>query len=183
MWRAALIAAAAAALAGCGGGDRVEGPPPAAPASITLRSPAFADGATIPRRYSCDGAEVSPPLRWSGVPAGARSLALLLEDPDAPGGTFVHWTLYGLAPGTRALAEGKVPPGARQGENSSGDDAYGGPCPPAGKGAHRYVFTLYALRGGALPEAGAAPADVRAAIAGLALARGTLTGRFARPEG
>jgi Raf kinase inhibitor-like YbhB/YbcL family protein len=180
VWRAALIAAAAAALAGCGGGDRVEGPPPAAPASITLRSPAFADGAAIPERYSCDGAGVSPPLRWNGVPAGARSLALLMEDPDAPGGTFVHWTLYGVAPDARGLAEGKAPAGARQGENSFGDSAYGGPCPPQGKGAHRYVFTLYALRDTALPNAGASPEDVRAAIAGHALARGTLTGRFAR---
>ncbi len=180
MWRATRIAAAAAALAGCGGGDRVEGPPPAAPASITLRSPAFADGAAIPRRYGCDGEDISPPLRWSGVPGDARSLALLMEDPDAPGGTFVHWTLYALPPGTRALAEGKVPASARQGENSFGDRAYGGPCPPEGKGPHRYVFTLYALRDGALPDAGAAPADVRTAIAGNALACGTLTGRFAR---
>ena len=180
MRRAALIAAAVAALAGCGGGDRVEGPPPAAPASITLRSPAFADGATIPKRYGCDGDGVSPPLAWTGVPASAHSLALLMEDPDAPGGTFVHWTLYGLRPGTRRLAEGKLPAGARQGENSFGDRAYGGPCPPEGKGAHRYVFTLYALRDTALPDPGAKPGAVRAAIAGHALARGTLTGRFAR---
>ena len=180
MRRAALIAAAVAALAGCGGGDRVEGPPPAAPVSITLRSPAFADDATIPKRYSCDGNGVSPPLAWTGVPAGARSLALLMEDPDAPGGTFVHWTLYSLPPGTRRLAEGKVPAGARQGENSFGDSAYGGPCPPEGKGAHRYVFTLYALRDTELPDAGAKPEAVRGAIAGHALARGTLTGRFAR---
>src|SRR5919198_755927 len=110
----ALLAlpALALALAGCGGGDRVEGPPPRAPDRITVTSPAFKDGATIPKRYSCDGANVSPPLRWRRVPGDARELALLVEDPDAPGGSFVHWVLFKIAPGLHGLAEGDEPNGA-----------------------------------------------------------------------
>src|SRR5919198_2741869 len=138
----ALLAlpALALALAGCGGGDRVEGPPPRAPDRITVTSPAFKDGATIPKRYSCDGANVSPPLRWRRVPGDARELALLVEDPDAPGGSFVHWVLFKIAPGLHGLAEGEVPNGTRQAKNSAGDDKWAGPCPPGGDPPHHYEF-------------------------------------------
>jgi Raf kinase inhibitor-like YbhB/YbcL family protein len=169
----------AAALTACGG-DTVEGPPPSAPDRIRVASPAFPPGAAIPRRFTCDGEGVSPPLRWSGVPAETRSLALLLEDPDAPDGTFVHWTLFALAPSTTGLREGEVPAGAREGENSFGDGGYGAPCPPKGDQPHRYVFVLYALRSAPELDAGASPEQVRAAIAERALARGELTGRAAR---
>jgi Raf kinase inhibitor-like YbhB/YbcL family protein len=179
---AAIGAAVVAVLAGivaCGG-DTVEGPPPAAPDRITLTSPAFAPGAEIPRRFTCDGEELSPPLRWRGVPAGTRSLALLLEDPDAPDGTFVHWTLFAIAASSTGLGEGETPASAREGKNSFGDRGYGGPCPPEGDPPHRYVFTLYALRATPELEAGAAPGQVRDAIAEHALARGQFTGRYER---
>jgi Raf kinase inhibitor-like YbhB/YbcL family protein len=168
------------ALAGCGGGDRVSGPPPAAPDRITVTSPAFRDGGTIPKRYSCDGEQVSPPLRWSGVPPDGRELALLVEDPDASGGTFVHWVLFKLPPSLNGLAEGKVPNGARQGENSAGKSAWAGPCPPGGDAPHHYEFTLYALRTPLDQPDGAAADAVRSAVAHSALARGQLVGRFGR---
>jgi Raf kinase inhibitor-like YbhB/YbcL family protein len=165
-------------MAACGGGDTVEGPPPAAPDQVRLTSPAFEDGAPIPSRFTCDGEEVSPPLAWSDVPAEARSLALLVEDPDAPGGTFVHWTLYAVSPDAGGVEAGRLPDGAREGENSFGDSGYGGPCPPEGDEPHRYVFTLYALRSDPGLDAGASPDEVREAVADAAIARGQLTGRF-----
>jgi Raf kinase inhibitor-like YbhB/YbcL family protein len=174
------LSALGLALAGCGGGDRVSGPPPSAPERITLTSPAFKAGGTIPKRYTCDGRQVSPPLRWKGVPRAARELALLVEDPDAPGGAFVHWVLFKLGPGLRGLAEGKVPNGARQGENSAGDDGWAGPCPPGGATPHHYQFTLYALRTTLDQPDGAGADAVRAAVAAAALARGRLVGRFGR---
>jgi Raf kinase inhibitor-like YbhB/YbcL family protein len=178
---AALLAlAATAAAAGCGGGDTVKGGPPAAAGTIRLTSAAFPAGATMPRRYTCSGDDVSPPLAWSGVPSGARSLALLVEDHDAPGGTFVHWTLWDLPPRTTALAADTVPPGAKEGKSSFGKEGYGGPCPPKGDQPHHYNFLLYALRARLGLAAGASPGDVRSAVAKQALARGTLTGRFGR---
>lgn len=113
-------------------------------AAFVLSSPAFAQGEPLPARYTCDGRNVSPPLRWTAPPRGAVSLALMVTDPDAPGGAFVHWRLTGIPPATRAL-----PAGSRAGgRNSFGKTGYGGPCPPRGQ-AHRYVFELRALgRGG-----------------------------------
>jgi Raf kinase inhibitor-like YbhB/YbcL family protein len=101
---------------------------------------------TVPARFTCDGADVSPPLEISGVPASARALAISVVDIDAPGGSFAHWLLYGLPTSLRTVGEGKVPSGAKQGLNSTGKRAYKGPCPPEGSGSHQYVFTLYALR-------------------------------------
>ena len=148
--------------------------------TITLRSPAFADGDTIPGVYTCDGDDVSPPLEWSGVPSDAAELAVLVEDPDAPGGTFVHWTLYGLDAGLRALPAAAVPTNATEGANSRGEHGWTPPCPPEGDSPHRYVFTLYALRAPSGLEAHAAPEDVRSAVAAGATARGQLVGRFGR---
>jgi Raf kinase inhibitor-like YbhB/YbcL family protein len=158
----------------------VEGPPPTAPDRITLASTAFRDGDTIPKLYSCDGDDVSPPLSWTDVPEEARELALLMEDPDAPGGTFVHWVLFKIAPDREEIADAELPQGARQGENSRGDAGYAGPCPPEGDEPHHYEFDLYALSKPIdLPD-GASADDVRAAIEASAIARGTLTGRFGR---
>jgi Raf kinase inhibitor-like YbhB/YbcL family protein len=168
------------ALAGCGGGERVSGPPPAAPDSITLTSPAFKNGGTIPKRFSCDGEQLSPPLRWRGVPNAARELALLVEDPDASGGTFVHWVLFKLPPSLDGLAPDTVPNGARQGTNSAGKSSWAGPCPPAGDAPHHYEFTLYALRRPLGQPDGADADAVRSAVAATALARGQLVGRFGR---
>jgi len=167
-------------VAGCGGGDKAVEPAPDAPPGIELTSSAFAAGQPIPAKYSCDGKQTSPPLAWADVPAGTKSLALLMEDPDAPSGTFVHWTVYGIPATARSFDEGKVPSGAEQGENSFGDDRYGGPCPPEGDQAHHYEFNLYALRADLGLEGGANPDEVRAAIKKQALARGRLIGTFKR---
>ena len=162
-------------LAGCGGGDTVEGPAPSAPDRLQLSSPAFKDDAALPKRFSCDGDDSPPPLRWTQPPPQTRSLALTVEDPDAPGGTFVHWTVYGIDAAAR-----EVPADAREGENSFGKQGYGGPCPPKGDKAHRYVFTVYALKTEPSLAAGASPEEVRKAVAETAIAQGRLTGRFKR---
>ena len=168
-------------VAGCGGGgDKAVGPAPDAPPRIDLTSTAFEAGGRIPAKFTCSGAEISPPLAWADVPAGTRSLALLVEDPDAPGGTYTHWTVYGIPPTVRKFAQGKAPSGSSQGENSFGDDRYGGPCPPKGDAAHHYVFILYALRADLGLDAGAKPDEVRAAIKKQAVARGRLIGTFKR---
>jgi Raf kinase inhibitor-like YbhB/YbcL family protein len=175
----APAALAALAIAGCGGGgDKPSEPLPKASASISLTSPAFRNGGTIPKRYTCSGDDVSPPLRWSGVPQGARELDLLVEDPDA--GRFVHWTLLGIPPTLTRIEEGRPPAGTVETENGFGDRRWGGPCPPEGKGPHRYVFALYATNARLGLDANASSDDVRAALARHGLARGTLTARFSR---
>jgi Raf kinase inhibitor-like YbhB/YbcL family protein len=164
-----------------GGAGRSSGSgSPSARTVLGLSSPAFLNGSSIPRRYTCDGEDVSPPLAWTRVPARARSLALLVEDRDAPGGTFVHWSVYDLVRGSSGLDAGRVPPGGAEGENSFGRPGYGGPCPPPGDPAHRYVFSLYALGEEPGLPPGANPATVRAAIAGHTIAAGTLTGLYRR---
>ena len=110
---------------------------------MKLTSPAFGDGPPIPARYTCDGENVSPELRWSDVPDDTSSLALTCEDPDAPRGTFTHWVIWNLDPTEGGIPAGDVPKGARQGRNDFGHVGYGGPCPPIGN--HRYFFKLYAL--------------------------------------
>jgi Raf kinase inhibitor-like YbhB/YbcL family protein len=177
---AAIASAALALLGGCGSAEKVSGPPPPAPPTIELRSSAFAAGAQIPKRYTCNGEDVSPPLRWSKVPRGARALALLVEDPDAPGGTFEHWALFDVDPSVSNLRAGAVPSGAEEGDSSFGSPGYKGPCPPKGNAPHRYVFSLYALRSPLRLPRGAEPKRVRAAVAEAALARGELVGRFGR---
>ena len=117
--------------------------------ALTMSSPAFSDGGRIPERYTRDGANVSPPLRWAGVPDGAKSLALVVEDPDAPSGTFHHWAVFNIRPDTARLEEaesGKPGPEAlRQGKNDFGNAYYDGPEPPRGHGVHHYHFRLAAL--------------------------------------
>jgi Raf kinase inhibitor-like YbhB/YbcL family protein len=174
---AALVACAV--LAGCGE-DTVTGPPPEAPATIRLTSAAFEDGGSIPKRFTCDGDDVSPPLSWAAVPTGAKALALVVEDPDAPDGTFVHWILLDIPPREQAIAAGDTPTGARATVNSFGDRGYGGPCPPKGDDPHRYRFLLYALKAELRLDRDASPADARAAIGDAALASGRLTGRYGR---
>jgi len=170
------LLAAIAALSACGGDEAAE---PEVPPSIELASSAFDAGAPMPRRFSCDDSELSPPLTWRKVPAGAKSLALVMEDPDAPNGTFVHWTVFKIPPDAREFLEGEAPKGALEGENSFGDVGYSGPCPPEGK-AHRYVFSIYALHADLGLERGAKPDEVRDASDEHALARGQLIGTFKR---
>ena len=176
--RLAWLLALACLLAGCGGGKKASAPPPAAPAQITLSSPAFAANATIPTRYTCSGAGASPPLRWSGVPSGTRELTLVVEDPDA--GNFVHWIVLRIPPATKEIPAGQPPAGSVETKNSFGKRGWGPPCPPKGKAAHHYVFALYATRAPLGLDAGASPDDVDKALQRTALARGTLTATFGR---
>jgi Raf kinase inhibitor-like YbhB/YbcL family protein len=171
---------AALALAGCGGSNARTATTPitarTAPVTIKLSSPAFRAGGTIPTRYACPG-NTSPPLRWSGIPAGTRELALEMIDIDAPGGPFVHWALARIAPTSVGLRAGEsAPPGALVGRNSAGAIGYYGPCPPPGK-AHRYVITLLALK----EASGLKPAFAAGALpTSRALAIAQLTGTYAR---
>src|SRR6476661_7831711 len=169
-----------AAVTGCGGGGGGAAKAPDVSSTIALRSPAFADGAAIPARYSCTSVGKSPPLLWSGVPTSARELALVVEDPDAPGGDYVHWVLFHLPPGLRRLPAGSTPDAAREAINSAGRTAWAPPCPPAGDKPHRYEFTLYALKAPLELPDGSKGDAVRGAIAREALVQGRLTGRFGR---
>lgn len=153
-------------------------------AKLRIESTVFEEGGTIPKKYTCDGENISPPLSWSTPPEGTKSLALICEDPDAPGGIFVHWVLFGLSPDISALPEGvpgqeTVLGGARQGTTSFGRIGYGGPCPPSGP-AHRYVFTLYALDFQPPLHARATKQEVLQAMEGHSLAQGQLMGRYSR---
>lgn len=148
--------------------------------SIELRSPEFDDGGTIPERYSRAGDDLFPPLQWSGVPSVTRQLALTVQDPDAPDGTFVHWVVAGIDPGLDRRDAGELPEGAAEGRNDFGEVGYGGPQPPEGDPPHRYVFTLLALDDDVQLSPGAEPAAFHDAVQGKELARGQLTGRFAR---
>jgi Raf kinase inhibitor-like YbhB/YbcL family protein len=170
-------------LAGCGDDpkkDDLGEPAPTAPEQIRLTSPFFGKNDTIPTRFTCDGEEVSPQLDWSDVPADAEELALLVTDPDAPGGDFVHWTVYGIHPLAKNLNENGLIKGAREGENSAGKQGYAGPCPPEGDDPHRYVFALYALEAKSGLASGASPAEVRAALDRSAIARGQLIVKYGR---
>jgi Raf kinase inhibitor-like YbhB/YbcL family protein len=168
-------ALAALLLAGCGGSHEAAAPArDDTPQTLELSSPAFADGAAIPRENSCDGKGAPPPLAWTGVPRSARELVLVVEDPDAPGGTFVHWTAFGIP------AEAKtMPADPAGGENSAGEQGWTPPCPPGGK-PHHYVFTLYALGEPSGLQPGASAKDVRAVLSRNPLARGRLTGTYQR---
>jgi Raf kinase inhibitor-like YbhB/YbcL family protein len=137
-----LLVAALAACSSSHPSKKPAAPGAAAPTTITVTSTAFREGATIPAAYTCKGAGTSPPLAWSGLPSSARSVALVVDDPDAPNGTYTHWVLWDIPTGTTSIAEGAVPPGARQGTNSGGHRGWDGPCPPSG--THHYRFTVYA---------------------------------------
>ncbi len=153
--------------------------------AFELRSDAFSNGARIPARHTCDGEDRSPALRWNAPPPDTAAFALIVNDPDAPVGDWVHWVLYDLPPETRALPQG-IPPtgvlgsGAKQGLNDFKRLGYGGPCPPRGDGPHRYVFTLYALDAPLGLKAGLTRADVLAAMRGHILETATLTGTYER---
>ena len=153
--------------------------------AFTLTSTAFRDGAAIPVKHTCDGGDVSPPLAWSGAPAGTRCFALIADDPDAPAGSWVHWVVYNLPAAVSELPENvaKVEAldlaGARQGRNDFRRPGYGGPCPPPGP-AHRYFFTLYALDAPLTLKAGAQSKDVGTAMQGRVLGSAQLLGTYAR---
>jgi Raf kinase inhibitor-like YbhB/YbcL family protein len=199
--RATLPAAGVAACLilsmslGCGGRDPLPPEDPNMP-TIKLRSSAFTEGDMIPEKFTCDGADHSPPLAWSSVPDSARSLVLICDDPDAPRGTWSHWVAFNLPVQIKALKEavpseemipktameGSPPAGenleARQGKNDFGKTGYGGPCPPSG--THRYFFRLFALNSKLQLDSSATRADVLKAIQGRIVAEGKLMGKYQR---
>ncbi len=152
--------------------------------NITISAEAFKDGGNIPAVYTCDGRNISPALTWSGMPAGTKSIALIMDDPDAPRGTFVHWVLFNIPPDAQGLPEAvpknqTLKDGSRQGNTSYGEAGYGGPCPPPGK-PHRYYFKVYALDTKLDLPAGATKADVEKTMNGHILAKGELMGKYGR---
>ena len=175
------------------GGCQRAAPPPTVPATLPekgeqamafeLTSTAFVQGKPIPRKYTCDGQDISPPLSWGDPPAGTRSLALIADDPDAPAGTWVHWVLYNLPAASRGLpeavpADAELADGSQHGRNSWRRLGYGGPCPP--RGTHRYFFKLYALDTVLDLKAGADKGQLLKAMKGHILAQAELMGTYAR---
>ena len=151
---------------------------------MELRSSAFQSNGEIPQKYTCDGTDLSPPLRWENPPAGAKSFALIADDPDAPVGTWVHWVIYDLPAATLELAEGtpvteSLANGAKQGINDFRKVGYGGPCPPPGP-AHRYFFKLYALDKATNLKPRATKQQLLDTIKGHILAEAQLMGRYRR---
>jgi Raf kinase inhibitor-like YbhB/YbcL family protein len=176
-------------LFGCAGRlqPSTQNPPPS-PAQekssgIQLTSAAFKEGQPIPRQYTCDGVNISPPLEWSGMPKTAKTVAIIADDPDAPAGTWVHWVVYNLPAEVIGMVENlpasdNLKAGGFQGKNDFEKIGYGGPCPPSG--SHRYFFKLYALDTELPLKAGATKADVEKAMAGHILSQGQLMGTYGR---
>jgi Raf kinase inhibitor-like YbhB/YbcL family protein len=168
---------------------KTEKPPQKAEKGVTemalaITSTAFTEGAAIPKKHTCDGQDLSPPLAFSGVPVGAKSLALICDDPDAPMGTWVHWVLWGMPPSTPALPEGvptdaQLPGGMKQGVSSARSAGYHGPCPPPGK-PHRYFFKLYALDAEMNLSERTNKSALEEAMKGHILAEAQIMGRYGR---
>ncbi len=143
---------------------------------MTIISPAFTENQSIPARYGCGGSNVSPPLAFSGVPQSAKTLALIIEDPDAPGGLFTHWVAWNIPLSTASIAEGQPPAGGVQGENSYGRTGYGTLCPPSGE--HRYIFSLYALDASLSLPPSTGRDELESAMKGHIVAQAQLMGRY-----
>jgi Raf kinase inhibitor-like YbhB/YbcL family protein len=174
-------------LPSCGGdsqgGPTAPGEAEGAKRALDVRSSAFKEGGAMPARYTCEGLDISPPLTWSSVPNGTRSSALIVDDPDAPRGAFVHWVIYNLPPDTQRLPgdvpnQRTLPSGALQGMNGAGSIGYTGPCPP--NGTHRYFFKVYALDTELDLGARATKEEVVSAMEGHDLAEGRLLGTYQR---
>jgi Raf kinase inhibitor-like YbhB/YbcL family protein len=168
-------------LAGC---ESREQPLKEEEMALTVLSKAFQEGGEIPAKYTCDGQDISPPLSWSEPPSGARSFVLMVDDLDAPGGTFTHWIIFNIPSNSRVLSEAVPTPaqlsdGTTPGKNDFGRIGYGGPCPPPGR-PHRYQFTLYALDQALGLKAGASKKQVLDAMREHILAQGQLTGVYQR---
>jgi Raf kinase inhibitor-like YbhB/YbcL family protein len=152
--------------------------------TLSLKSTAFVHEGDMPRNHTCDGADVSPALAWNDPPAGTQSFSLIMDDPDAPAGTWVHWVIYDLPAQAQELREGvpkekELKDGSRQGRNDFSRLGYGGPCPPRGA-AHRYFFKLYALDARLALPPGSSKADLERAMKGHILAQAQLMGRYKR---
>ena len=151
--------------------------------ALTMMSSAFEEGGFIPAQYTCDGKDISPPLKWENAPQGVKSFALICDDPDAPVGTWVHWVIYNIPAQVSQLKEGfptdeKLPDGTEQGLNDFGNTGYGGPCPPSG--VHRYYFKLYALDTVIDIEPGITKDELLSAMEGHILEKAKLMGRYKR---
>lgn len=171
----AVVATAVLLAGGCAADtDRLPSPV----GGIDVTSPAFREGGTIPVEHTCDGDDVPPPLALSGVPAEADEILVVVEDPDAPGGTFTHWLVWGLPPDLERL-ERPLPEGATEGRNDFDEDGWRGPCPPPEDDEHRYRFHVYALDAPLALRPGASAEDVREALEGV-VADGVLVGRYGR---
>jgi Raf kinase inhibitor-like YbhB/YbcL family protein len=182
-WLFALLLIACSASA-CTAAPSATATTPPGGAALQISSTAFQPGELIPQQYTCSGKQISPPLAWSDIPQGAKSLALIVDDPDAPGGIWVHWVVYNLPPDASGLPEGAsqpnqppagLPSGAQQGKNSWGRSDYGGPCPPSGQ--HRYFFKLYALDT-TFSSASLDKSGLLKAMEGHILGQGEVTGVF-----
>jgi Raf kinase inhibitor-like YbhB/YbcL family protein len=145
-------------------------------AQIHVRSSAFASGGNIPAQFTCKGANTNPPLQFEGIPRGAKSLALIVDDPDAPSGLFTHWLIWNIDPATTQIAEKSVPHGAVEGTSDFGKPGYGGPCPPSG--THRYFFRLFALNQTLDLKMGVKRSALEHAMKGHVIGQGELMGRF-----
>jgi Raf kinase inhibitor-like YbhB/YbcL family protein len=156
-------------------------PPPDSPAAFAVTSPAFEDNTQLPAEYTCAGPRNAPPsLRWQNAPAGTQSLALIVDDPDAPGGLFIHWVVTGIPASATEIVDGAIPPGAQASLNSVGVGAYFAPCPPAGTGVHHYRFQLYALSKPLALAPTTPAAEATQTIAGAAIAVARTVGLFSR---
>ncbi len=148
---------------------------------LILKSPAFENEGNIPSKYTCDGENANPPLQISNVPEDAKSLALVVDDPDATdGGTFDHWIIWNISPQITEIKEGETPENAVEGRNNFGNTSYGGPCPPQGDEAHRYIFKLYALDQEIELKEGSDKDDLEDAMTGHILGTATFLGYYGR---
>ena len=148
-------------------------------AKMKVTSSAFQEGGNIPSKFTCDGGNASPPLQIAGVPSEAKTLVLIADDPDAPGGLFTHWLVWNIPPQTNSIAEGSAPKGV-QGTNDFGKSGYGAPCPPSG--THRYYFRVFALDRELTLPAGAKRSQLNGAMKGHVVAQGELMGRYSRKK-
>jgi len=148
-------------------------------AKMKITSSAFQQGGNIPSKFSCDGANTNPPLQISDLPSEAKSLLLIVDDPDAPSGLFTHWVVWNVSPQTTTISEGSTPKGV-QGTNDFGKSGYGGPCPPSG--THRYYFKIFALDRELDLPFGAKRGQLDAAMKGHVIAQGELMGRYSRKK-
>jgi hypothetical protein len=192
--RTTLLAAALVivifTIAACGSAEQVIDPEEfdpltSVPAALDVRSPDFKEGERIPTKFTCDGEDEPPVISWAKPPAGTRAVAVIFDDPDAPGGIFTHWTVFNLEPGQNRLA-GSIgsdetgPTGPFEGLNDFGAAGYGGPCPPGGA-EHTYRFNVFALIAPLALETGAPASEVITAMRGTVIGYGVLTGTYSRP--
>lgn len=184
VWRMLAVLMILGLVAMVSAGCEPKQPPEEVKMTLNVLSPAFDEGNKIPSKYSCQGEDVSPALQWDEPPQATQSFALIMDDLDAPGGTFTHWVLFNIPSDSRGLPEAvpaqeELPNGARQGKAGFGRVGYGGPCPPPGR-PHRYEFTIYALDQHLALKAGISKKQLLEAMKGRVLAQGQLTGTYQR---